>query len=150
MVSLFFQWNNWVQLILFILCFTACVGSLALSMCYLFVPTARTLCREFGFRVVTVIGGALMAFGLFLTASVPSIDKMYLTYGVIFGFGSSLVFYASSEVVCKCFAQCRYLAAMVMSLSTGSALASMAPFLQFSLADYGFMSTFYILSEVSL
>ena len=91
-----------------------------------------------------------MAFGLFLTASVPSIVEMYLTYSIIFGFGSSLVFYASSEVVSKCFMHYRYLAAAVTLLSNGAAFVCMAPLLRYLLTECGFAVTFRVLSGVSL
>ena len=70
--------------------FSAWIGSIAFGMMFLCGPIASTMCQKYGCRTVSAIGGLIGLLGLLLTSFTNSIYVIYLTYSVLWGFGSSL------------------------------------------------------------
>ena len=48
------------------------------------------MAESYGVRVVTILGGSFMFVGLFLSSYAPRLSFMYLSYGILFGSGTSL------------------------------------------------------------
>lgn len=69
---------------------SAWIGSIAFGMNFLCGPIASSLCQRFGYRIVAAVGGLIAALGLLLTSFTNSLYLIYLTYSVLWGFGSSL------------------------------------------------------------
>lgn len=69
---------------------SAWIGSIAFGMNFLCGPIASNLCQRFGYRIVAAVGGLIAALGLLLTSFTNSLYLIYLTYSVLWGFGSSL------------------------------------------------------------
>jgi len=78
---------------------TAWVASLFVSMPSICGPVASILTSQFGCRRITIAGGIISAVGCILGAFSNSIGVLCLTFGVIAGFGLSLVYVPAILVV---------------------------------------------------
>lgn len=78
---------------------TAWVGSLFVSIPAVCGPIAGVMTTRYGCRVTTIIGGLIAGVGCFASAYARSVAELCLTFGVIAGFGLSLVFVPSVVVV---------------------------------------------------
>ena len=121
---------------------SAWVGSLAVASAGLFGPVAGRLTDRFGARAVVISGAVLSAIGLLLTSLVPSLYLMLLTYGGIFGCGSSLVYIAIYEIVPRYFVKRRSLATGLVTMSTGAGLLVMSPVCQALIDAFGWRGAF--------
>ena len=68
-------------------------------MMFLFGPFTGGLCEKYGIRLVTAVGGLIAVVGLLLTSFTNSLYVIYLTYSVVWGFGSSLNFAPGTMIV---------------------------------------------------
>lgn len=121
---------------------SAWVGSLAVASAGLFGPVAGRLTDRFGARAVVISGAVLSTIGLLLTSLVPSLYLMLLTYGGIFGCGSSLVYIAVFEIVPRYFVKRRSLATGLVTMSTGAGLLVMSPVCQALIDAFGWRGAF--------
>ncbi|CAH3171611.1 unnamed protein product [Porites lobata] len=121
---------------------TAWVGSFAMSASGLFGPLAGRLTNHFGARIVVACGSLICAGGLLFTSVVPGLHLMFLTYGGIFGFGSSLVYMAIYEIVPRYFVKNRSVATGIITMSVGGALVVMTPVCEALLTAFGWRRTF--------
>ena len=71
--------------------------SLASSMMYLFAAVGTTLAERYGSRVVVIAGSFVSAAGLFASSFATTLQPLFVTYGVIWGLGSSLGLFPSLE-----------------------------------------------------
>jgi len=78
---------------------TAWVASLFVSMPSICGPIASILTSQFGCRRITIAGGIISAVGCILGAFSNSIGGLCLTFGIIAGFGLSLVYVPAILVV---------------------------------------------------
>ena len=108
----------------------------------LFGPVAGRLTDRFGARVMVISGAVLSTIGLLLTSLVPSLYLMLLTYGGIFGCGSSLVYIAVFEIVPRYFVKRRSLATGLVTMSVGAGLLVMSPVCQALIDAFGWRGAF--------
>ena len=108
----------------------------------LFGPVAGRLTDRFGARAVVISGAVLSTIGLLLTSLVPSLYLMLLTYGGIFGCGSSLVYIAVYEIVPRYFVKRRSLATGLVTMSVGIGLLVMSPVCQVLIDAFGWRGAF--------
>ena len=59
-------------------------------MMFLAGPATSGLCQRYGCRLVGAVGGLIAVLGLFLTSFASNIYVMFVTYSILWGFGSSL------------------------------------------------------------
>ena len=64
-------------------------------------PFTGGLCEKYGYRVVPAIGGLISVVGLLLTSFTDNLYVMYVTYSLVWGFGSSLNFAPATMVLGK-------------------------------------------------
>ena len=126
------------------------MGSFAMASSGLFGPIAGRLTDCFGARAVVVCGSLMSAAGLLLTSLVPNLYLMLLTYGGIFGFGSSLIYISIFEIVPRCFIKHRSLATGLITMSTGASLVVMSPVCQALIDAYGWRGAFRGMSGCAL
>ena len=85
--------------------FLAWVGSVSVGIMYLFGPITSGLSERYGCKVVAFLGGLLCFLGLLLTSFVTDLSKLYMTYGVLWGIGSSFCYFptltAPGEYFCQ-------------------------------------------------
>ncbi|KAJ7374268.1 hypothetical protein OS493_007349 [Desmophyllum pertusum] len=106
------------------LCY-AWVGSLALTASGICGPVAGRLTDRFGARPMF-----------------PVFYLMFLTYGGMYGFGSSLVYIAVYVIVPRYFVKRRSLAIGLITVSAGASLLVMSPVWQALLDAFGWRGTF--------
>lgn len=66
---------------------TAWIGAFHLSVPLLAGPILSNLVDKYGCRVMTIIGGLIAGIGFVLSALSNSVEMLYLTFGLISGFG---------------------------------------------------------------
>eukprot|EP00794_Sanderia_malayensis_P016578 gene16578-18264_t len=98
----------------------ALVGSISYSLCLLFGCISSPLCTRFGCRQVAAVGSLMISLGLVLSSLVPSIELLYLTFGVLVAMGSSAVFFPSLLVLAENFDKNYALAVGIASSGTGA------------------------------
>ena len=108
----------------------------------IFGPLSGRLTDYFGARVLVICGSLLCSTGLLLTSLVPSLYLMFLTYGGIYGCGSSFVYIALFEIIPRYFVKHRSLATGVITMSTGASIVVMSPISQALLTAFGWRGTF--------
>ncbi|XP_039288052.1 monocarboxylate transporter 10 isoform X1 [Nilaparvata lugens] len=100
------------------------VGSLTIGTTFFLSPVAGILTDKIGIRVTTFIGGLMAALGLFAASfSYEKVTSLYLTYGVLFGVGSSLA-YTPSLVILGHYFQ-RYMGVVNGFVTAGSSTFTM-------------------------
>lgn len=101
---------------------TAWISSLMFFLCFALGPLANYLVGVFSFRSVVMSGGLLVSIGYFISAFVPRMEWMFLTIGVVCGFGSGLAFAPCGAIVSFYFVKRRALANGIVV--SGSGLSS--------------------------
>ncbi|XP_048590088.1 monocarboxylate transporter 12-B isoform X2 [Nematostella vectensis] len=114
-----------------------------------FSPIAAKFIERFGPRLVSLIGGIVAALGLFITSQISTIDIMYLTYSVVFGFGSSCLYTSAYAVVPGHFIKWQSTAIGVMGSSVGISLMS-SMLIKTLLSKYGWRTTFMVMGGFAL
>ena len=78
---------------------TAIVGSLFLSVPLITGPIASALTNRYGCRPVCMMGGFIAGVGLICSAFVNSIEMLCFTFGIVSGFGLSMVYVPAIVIV---------------------------------------------------
>ena len=118
------------------------VGSIAVAGGGLFAPLAAKLVDRFDCRVVTIAGALTCAVGLITTSRAPSIDVIFLTYSVIFGFGSACMYTSVFVIVPKYFQKWRPLAIGLVSTGPAAGVFVMSPIVQALLDRFGWRGAY--------
>ncbi|XP_058452144.1 uncharacterized protein LOC131430898 isoform X2 [Malaya genurostris] len=129
---------------------TAWVGSLFMAMPLLSGPVASFLTDRYGCRNVTVVGSILASIGFAMSAYADSIEMLYLTYGVLAGFGLSLCYVAAVVIVAYYFDKRRSFATGLSVCGSGIGTCIFAKITQILLDEYGWRGTTLILAGVFL
>ncbi|XP_060607305.1 monocarboxylate transporter 10-like [Ruditapes philippinarum] len=77
---------------------TAFVGSTCTGVTFLMCTVSSIMSDRFGIRKTAVTGAVLATIGLIATAFIQKLELLYVTYGLILGVGSSMV-YSPSLVI---------------------------------------------------
>lgn len=128
----------------------ALVGSLTIGTTFLLSPVAGCLTDKIGLRLTTFIGGLLSAGGLFLSSfCIENVTLMYLTYGIMFGFGAALAYTPTLAILGHYFK--RYLGKVSGFVSAGSSVFTviLPPALDYFLKQYGLELTFQAMGFIS-
>ena len=83
--------------------FLAWIGSISFGSILLFAPIAIRISTRFGERNVGFCSGFAVAALIIASSFVKRILVLYVSYGLLFGVGASLLVYASIFVVKRCF-----------------------------------------------
>lgn len=129
---------------------TAWVGSLFMAMPLLSGPIASFLTDRYGCRNVTIVGSILASLGFALSAYAPTIEILYLTFGVLAGFGLSLCYVAAVVIVAYYFDKKRSFATGLSVCGSGIGTCIFAKLTQILLDEYGWRGTTLILAGVFL
>ncbi|KAH3855145.1 monocarboxylate transporter 12-like [Dreissena polymorpha] len=129
---------------------TAWIGSTTLLLMFGLGPVANLLSQRFTFRTVAFVGGLLVGLGFVTSSFVPSIEYMYLTFGICAGLGYGLSFSPCSTIISFYFEEKRALANGV-AVSASGVGALVFPFIyQFLIKEFGLHGTFLILGGFAL
>uniref|UniRef100_A0A182Q524 Major facilitator superfamily (MFS) profile domain-containing protein n=1 Tax=Anopheles farauti TaxID=69004 RepID=A0A182Q524_9DIPT len=129
---------------------TAWVGSLFMAMPLLCGPVASFLTDRYGCRKVTIIGSIMASIGFALSAYATSIEMLYLTFGILSGFGLSLCYVAAVVIVAYYFDKRRSFATGLSVCGSGIGTFVFASLTQVLLDEYGWRGTTLILAGVFL
>lgn len=62
-------------------------------------PVSSILTDKLGIRRTVILGGLISATGMLLSSFVEVLELLYLTYGIIMGFGASLIYTPSLVIL---------------------------------------------------
>jgi MFS transporter, MCT family, solute carrier family 16 (monocarboxylic acid transporters), member 9 len=129
---------------------TAWIGSLFMAMPLLSGPVASFLTDRYGCRKVTIVGSILACSGFMLSTLANSIEVLFLTFGILAGFGLSLCYVAAVVIVAYYFDKRRSFATGLSVCGSGIGTFIFAPFTQYLLDLYGWRGTTLILAGIFL
>lgn len=129
---------------------TAWLASISFGLTFMLSPLSSLLCKKYGCRVVTILGGTLVGIGLLLSSFVDSILRMYVTYSLLFGLGSSLCYVSSILVISGYFNKNLVLANGIGLAGSGVGTITLATALNLILSSYYWRDALRILSATSL
>uniref|UniRef100_A0A8C6T9H8 Monocarboxylate transporter 7 n=1 Tax=Neogobius melanostomus TaxID=47308 RepID=A0A8C6T9H8_9GOBI len=87
-------------------------------------PLSSVMTTRFGFQIVVMLGGFLMSAGTIATSFTTSVNQMYITYGLVSGFGYCLTFLPTVTILSQYFKDRRSL--VIALASTGESLSMFA------------------------
>ncbi|KAJ8716545.1 hypothetical protein PYW07_003172 [Mythimna separata] len=103
------------------------INSLLAGFYLLLGPIASALANKYGFRAVTVLGSVIAASGFGISYYASSPEFLYVTYGIIGGFGVCLIFMPAVLTVGFYFEKWRALATGVALCGSGVGVFVMSP-----------------------
>ncbi|XP_028406480.1 monocarboxylate transporter 13-like [Dendronephthya gigantea] len=124
----------------------AWIGSFHFIWYMCLCPACGILTRYFSFRPVVVLGSTFLCLGLLLSSFVKDIPLFYLTYGVIFGTGTCLLYMSSIIVLPFCFERHLAAATGVVSSACGGFPMWYGPACEYLIRHYGWRVTLRIVS----
>ncbi|GAU98923.1 hypothetical protein RvY_09998-2 [Ramazzottius varieornatus] len=128
----------------------AWVYSLNCVTCSWLGPLATALSNAFSFRSVVVVGGLIYSAGIVASSFMYKLEQLYITYGLISGFGSALVYGPSIIMVGRYFDKRRSLANGLSVAGSGVGSFLIPPLLQLLIEKYTINGCILILGAFSL
>lgn len=129
---------------------TAWIASISFGLTFVLSPLSCFLCKRFGCKAVTVLGGILVGIGLLLSSFVDNIFRMYVTYSFLFGMGSSMCYVSSVLVLSGYFSKNLVVANGIGLAGAGVGTITLAPALSLLLDNFYWRDALRILSATSL
>lgn len=129
---------------------TAWIAGIFMAMPLLSGPIASFLTDRYGCRRVTIFGSLLAAFGFVVSAFVDNIETLFLTFGIMAGFGLSLCYVAAVVIVAYYFEKKRSLATGISVCGSGIGTFLFAPLTYILLDEYGWRGTTLIMAGLFL
>ncbi|XP_051905633.1 solute carrier family 16 member 6b [Hippocampus zosterae] len=90
-------------------------------------PLSTMLSNRFGHRIIVMLGGVLISLGTITSAFTNSINEMYITIGIVSGFGYCLTFLPTVTILAQYFSRCRALVTSAASSGESFAIFAFAP-----------------------
>ena len=106
-------------------------------MTWLASPLPGYLCDRVGCRVTNFIGGTLCVTGLVLTSFSHSLNLMYFTHTLVFGFGVCFIYNCSYLVIAQNFKENLSMATGIVALGASVGVLFTGPLLQVLLDSFG-------------
>ncbi|KAJ0177490.1 hypothetical protein K1T71_007499 [Dendrolimus kikuchii] len=129
---------------------TAWIAGIFMAMPLLSGPIASFLTDRYGCRRVTIFGSILAAIGFVISAFVENMETLFLTFGIMAGFGLSLCYVAAVVIVAYYFDKKRSLATGISVCGSGIGTFIFAPLTYVLLDEYGWRGTTLILAGLFL
>ena len=134
----------------FVYFLTAWVQSISQFMIFFFCSFASILTERYNARTVIMVGGFLMSLGLFASSFAHRLDVLYVTYGVIFGFGTALAYLPTLVMVGEYFEKHRALATGIATCGSNTGALSLAIIQEEILKRFGWQNVFRFTGGFSL
>ncbi|XP_028157818.1 monocarboxylate transporter 14-like [Ostrinia furnacalis] len=129
---------------------TAWIAGIFMAMPLLSGPIASFLTDRYGCRRMTIFGSILATLGFVISAFVDSMETLFLTFGIMAGFGLSLCYVAAVVIVAYYFDKKRSLATGISVCGSGIGTFIFAPLTYVLLDEYGWRGTTLILAGLFL
>lgn len=126
------------------------ISSTGIAAQQFFSPLGAALCNAYNARVVVMTGGLFAGLGLILASQATCLVHLYLTMGVISGFGWGLVFTPMVATVMANFTRRRTLALGVGFSSIGLSSFAFNPLFQLLVEMYAWRGALLIIGGLSL
>ncbi|XP_067670315.1 monocarboxylate transporter 2-like [Haliotis asinina] len=124
------------------------VGSTLLGTVMLTGPITSSLVNLMGCRLSSIIGGLLILVGMVIASFADSINILIASYGVVVGFGVSLMETAAIVITGHYFNKYRPLASGIQTSGAGWGMLIGAPLVRFLLDTLGLSGMFLIMGGV--
>lgn len=128
----------------------AWVGSLFLAVPLMSGPVLSNLVDKYGCRKMTMIGGFLACSGFVLASLSTSVEFLYLTFGILAGFGLGVGYVTAVVSIAFWFDKRRTFATGIGASGTGLGTFIVAPLTQWLIANYGWRGATLILAGLLL
>ena len=112
-------------------------------------PLTAGLCTKIGCRAVTVSGALMFGLGLFLSSYVTAVYQLFLTYSVLFGFGTSCCYYPSVLILSEYFSKRLVFANGIGLSGCGIGTLALVPLMNYLIDTSHWRETLRILSATS-
>lgn len=126
--------------------YVALVSSLLPGFQLLAGPFTSALTNRYGFRPVACAGAVLAAIAIALSYFAPTLEILFLTYGVLAGIGFSLIYIPCIVVIGFYFEKWRALATGIAMCGTGVGNFVFPPLYQYTITEYGWRGTMLVQS----
>ncbi len=120
------------------------VGSVGAAGFVAFALPTTYIVQRLGARVTAIIGSVLISGGLFLASLSTELWHLYLTQGIMVGFGYAFVLLPSLALVNVYFRQRRGLAVGLAASGSGIGQMAISPWTAQLLLEYGWRTTLHI------
>lgn len=107
------------------------------------------MCNRYSVRYATILGSAICTIGVLISAYVPDIYYLYLTYGFLGGLGRAFTYAPGLVIVGHYFNKRRGIAVGLATSGVGLGSFTFPPLIEIMFNTYGFSGTFLILSAVT-
>ncbi|EDO30715.1 predicted protein [Nematostella vectensis] len=108
------------------------------------------LCDKLGSRLTGYLGTVVCSAGLLLSSFAPEIWIVYLTYGLLLGVGTGLIFTSIFSITAKYFNRFRALAVGIVGSGEGLGILVMAPVIQLLLDALQLRNTLRVMAAMVL
>jgi len=129
---------------------TAWVGSIAFGLCFMMGPIVSGLCHHTSIRTVAVTGGLIFSLGVFLATVADDLIRMYLTYSVMFGIGTSFCYFPSLFILPHYFNTHLSLANGIVLAGCGVGTMCLGPIFTSLIRRYGWRMSMRLMSCLGL
>ncbi|XP_052768014.1 monocarboxylate transporter 12-like [Mya arenaria] len=127
---------------------TAWALSLFSTLRHAMAPVASAILNKFSCRFVVILGSVICTLGVLISAFMPDLPYLYLTYGVLGGVGRAFVYAPSLIMVGYYFNKRRGVAVGLATSGIGVGCFVFPPVVEIMFNHYGFQGTFLILAGV--
>ena len=114
----------------------------------LYGPLIGRLYHRFGAPIVSFVGSTFCVVSLIITSKLSNLYVIYLTYGALFGFGSSCIFIVTYIAVPRYFVKWRSLSLGLIAMGPGGGLFIMSPIVQALFENFGWRGTFLAMAGI--
>lgn len=121
-----------------------------MGITYMAAPITTSLCDRWGCRMVMCLGSVTYMAAMLLTSLVPHMPLMYITYGVMFGFGSSCCYFSSFYILVVYFNKHLALANGIAAAGAGAGTMSVSLTVDKLISTFGLRVTFQCMAGLSV
>lgn len=129
---------------------TAWISSIFMATPLLSGPIASYLTDRYGCRKVTIVGAITASIGFLLSAISNSMEMLFVTFGIIAGFGLSLCYVAAVVIVAYYFDKRRSFATGISVCGSGIGTFLFPPLIQYLITHYGWRGCTVLLAGILL
>lgn len=129
---------------------TSLIGSLFISVPLIAGPIMSALVDRYGCRSMTIVGGIASTIGFVAASFSNSVEVLYVTYGIMAGLGTGLLYVTAVVSIAYWFEKRRNLAVGLGSCGVGFGTFIYSPLTKYLLEEYGWRGTLLLLAGTVL